>query len=71
MHNNKDCCRYETDGKLKAVFRAAKKDREKPNLVRQNFTQLSKKLGKLKKSLKRVSKRSKKRRYEDSNSDSE
>ncbi len=70
-HNTKDCCRYEKDRKEKSNFCAAKKGSIKPNLVKQNFMQLSKKLDKLKKALKKLSKEAKKHRYEDSDSHSE
>jgi hypothetical protein len=43
-HATKDCCKYKKDGTLKANFRAAKKAGEKPNLAKQSFAQLSKKL---------------------------
>jgi hypothetical protein len=46
-HNTKDCCKYDRVGKEKADFRASKKGRKIPNLARQNFTQLSKKLDNL------------------------
>ncbi len=71
MHNTKDCCRYEKDGKEKSDFRAAKKGGKKTNPLKQNFAQLSKKLDKLEKALKKLSKKAKKCRYEDSNSGSE
>ncbi len=71
MHNTKDCHRYEKDGKEKANFCAAKKGGKKPNPARQNLTQLSKKVDKLEKSLKKANMKSKKRQYEDSNSNSE
>jgi hypothetical protein len=51
MHNTKDCCRYEKDGKEKSNFYAAKKGGKKLNPARQNFAQLSKKLDKLEKAL--------------------
>jgi hypothetical protein len=71
MLNTKDCHKYDRDGKEKANFRAAKKRKKKPNPARQNFTQLSEKLDKLEKSLKKVGKKSKKCQYKDSDSDSE
>jgi hypothetical protein len=70
-HNMRDCCKYDKDGKEKANFCTAKKCGKKPNPIRQNFTQLSKKLDKLEKALKKSSKKSKKCHYKDSNSDSE
>jgi hypothetical protein len=70
-HNTMDCCRYKKDGAAKANFRAAKKLGKKPNPAKQPFAQLSKKLNKLEKTLKKVSLKSKKRCRDDSNSDSE
>ncbi len=71
MHATKDCRKYEKDGMAKANFRAAKKAGKKPNPAKQSFTQLSKKLDKLEKTLKKASHKSKKHRRDDSNSDSE
>ncbi len=70
-HNTKDCHKYDKDRKEKADFHAAKKGRKKPNPARQNFAQLSKKLDKLKKTLKKASNNSKKCRYKNSDSNSE
>ncbi len=56
-HNTHDCCRFEKDGKEKSNFRAAKKGGKKANPVNQNFTQLSEKLKKLEKALKKLSKK--------------
>jgi hypothetical protein len=70
MHNTNDCHRYEKDGKEKSDFRATKKGGKKTNLARQNFAQLSKKLGKLEKAHKKLSKKSNKGQYEYSNFDS-
>jgi hypothetical protein len=56
MHNTRDCHKYDKGRKEKSIFCAAKKGRKKPNPVRQNFAQLSKKLDKLKKTLKKVRK---------------
>ncbi len=58
-HNTKDCCRYEKDRKEKSDFCTAKKGSNKPNPAMQNFAQLYKKLDKLKKTLKKSSKKSK------------
>ncbi len=69
-HTTKDCCRYEKDGTTKVDLRAAKKADKKPNPAKQSFAQLSKKLNKLEKSLKKASHKSKKRHRDDSNSDS-
>ncbi len=71
MHNTHGCCRFEKDGKEKSDFRAAKKGGKKGNPVNHNFVQLTKKIEKLKKALKKSGKKDKKRRYEDSNSNSE
>jgi hypothetical protein len=69
MHAPKDCRKYEKDGSVIANFYDAKKIGKKPNAAKQSFTQLSDKLDKLKKSLKKVSLKSKKRRRYDSDSD--
>jgi hypothetical protein len=71
MHATKDCCRYEKDGMVKADFRTPKKAGKKSNPAKQSFAQLSKKLDKLEKTLKKASLKSKKHRRDDSNSDSE
>jgi hypothetical protein len=55
---------------VKANFRAAKKAGKKPNPAKQFFAQLSKKLDKLKKFLKKASLKSKKCRRKDRDSDS-
>ncbi len=54
---------------MKADFRAAKKAGKKPNLAKLSFAQLSKKLDKLEKTLKKTSHKSKKRHRDDSNFD--
>jgi hypothetical protein len=71
MHNTRDYCRFEKNGKEKSDFCAAKKGGKKGNPVNHNFAQLTKKIEKLEKALKKSGKKGKKRRYEDSNSDSE
>ncbi len=71
MHNTRDCRRYKKDGTEKSSFRAAKKGRKKNYPVNQNFAQLTEKTDKLEKVLKKSSKKGKKCRYEDSNSNSE
>jgi hypothetical protein len=71
MHNTRDCCRFEKDGKEKSSFRATKKGGYNWNPVNQNFAQLTNKIEKLEKALKKSGKKGKKRHYEDSNSDSE
>jgi hypothetical protein len=70
-HNTRDCCRFEKDGTEKADFHAAKKGGKKPNPTKQSFTQLSEKLDKLEKVLKKKDTKKRKRRRSDSNSDSE
>ncbi len=70
MHNTCDCCRFEKDRKEKSNFRAAKKGRRKGNPINQNFAQLTEKIEKLEKALKKSSKNGQKRRYEDSDSNS-
>jgi hypothetical protein len=54
-HATKDCRKYEKDGTAKADFCAAKKAGKKPNPVKQLFAQLSKKLDRLEKTLKKGS----------------
>ncbi len=56
-HNTRDCCRIEKDGKEKSSFRATKKDRKKGNPVNQNFAQLTKKIEKPEKVLKKSGKK--------------
>ncbi len=70
-HNIRGFPKYQKDGKEKANFCTANKGVKKTNPIKENVTQLSKKLDKLKKTLKKFSKKSKKCHYEDSNSDSE
>ncbi len=70
-HSTSECCKYEKDRTLKASFRAAKKRGKKSYPSNQNFAQLTKKIEKLEKVLKKSGKRGKKRCYKDSNSDSE
>ncbi len=70
-HNTRNCHRFENDGKEKSSFRAAKKGGKESNPVNQNFAQLTKKIKKFEKALKRSGKKGKKHRYKDSNSDSE
>ena len=70
-HNTCECRRFEKDGKEKADFHAAKKGGKKGNPINHNFAQIAETIEKLKKALKKSSKKGKKRRYEDSDSDSE
>jgi hypothetical protein len=65
-HFTKDCCKYKKDRMVKADFRTAKEAGKKPNLAKQLFAQLSKKLDKLEKILKKASHKSKKRPRDDS-----
>ncbi len=69
-HATKDCHRYKKDGTVKANFCTAKKAAKKHNPAKQLFAQLSKKLDKLEKTLKKASHKSKKRGRDNSNSDS-
>ncbi len=69
-HNTRDCHRFEKDGTEKSDFRAAKKGEKKPNPTKQSFAQLSKKLDKLKKVLKKIDTKKRKRRSSDSHSNS-
>ena len=71
MHATKDYCKYEKDGMAKANFHATKKAGKKLNPVKQLFAQLSKKLDHLEKTIKKAPHKSKKRRRDDSGSNSE
>jgi hypothetical protein len=71
MHATKDCHIYKKDGTMKANSHSAKKAGKKPNPVMQLFAQLSKKLNKFEKTLKKTSHKSKKCHRDNSNSDSE
>jgi hypothetical protein len=51
MHNTRECRKYEKDGSEKADFRAAKKGRQKSNLAKNSFVQMSEKLEKLEKAI--------------------
>ncbi len=57
MHNTRDCHRFEKDGKEKSSFRATKKGGYKSNPVNQNFAQLTDKIKKLEKALKKSGKK--------------
>jgi hypothetical protein len=70
-HATKDCHKHKKDGTLKVNFRTAKKASKKPNPAKQSFAQLSKKLDRLEKTIKKASHKSKKRHRDDSDSDSE
>jgi hypothetical protein len=69
-HATKDCCKYEKDGMAKANFLAAKKAGKKLNPAKQSFAQLSEKLDKLEKTLKKASHKSKKSCRDNSDSNS-
>jgi hypothetical protein len=70
-HNTCDCRRYEKDGTEKSDFRAVKKGGKKPNPTKQSFVQLSEKLDKIEKVLKKKDTKKGKCRRSDSDSDSE
>ncbi len=70
-HTTRECRKYEKDGTEKSSFRAAKKGRKKNYPVNQNFAQLTEKINKLEKALKKSRKKGKKHHYKDSDSDSE
>jgi hypothetical protein len=55
----------------KSSFRAAKKGGKRSNPINQNFAQLTKKIDKLEKALKKSGKKGKKHRYKNSDSNSE
>jgi hypothetical protein len=56
-HNTRDCYRFEKDRKEKSSFRAPKKGGYKSNPVNQNFAQLTDKIKKLEKALKKSGKK--------------
>jgi hypothetical protein len=70
MHNTRDCRRFKKDGREKSNIGAAKKDGRKGNPINQNFTQLTKKIKKLEKALKKSGKKGQKHCYKDSDSNS-
>jgi hypothetical protein len=70
-HNTCDCHRVEKDRKEKSNFCTAKKGGKKGNPINHNFVQLTKKIERLEKALKKSGKKGRKCQYEDSNSDSE
>jgi hypothetical protein len=69
-HATKDCRKDEKDGLVKANFHAVKKADKKPNPAKQSFAQLSKKLDKLDKTLKKASLKSNKHHRDNSDSNS-
>jgi hypothetical protein len=70
MHNTHDCRRFEKDRKEKSNFRIANKGRYKSNPVNQNFAQLTNKIEKLEKVLKKSGKKGQKCHCKDSDSNS-
>ncbi len=56
-HTTRECCKYEKDRTEKSSFRAAKKGGKKNYPVNQNFTQLTEKIEKLEKALKKSGKK--------------
>jgi hypothetical protein len=70
-HNTCNCCHFKKDGTEKSDFRTTKKGRKKPNPTKQSFAQLSKKMDKLEKVIKKKDTKMRKRRSSDSDSDSE
>ena len=70
-HSTGEHRKYEKDGTEKSSFRTAKKGGKKKYPVNQNFAQLTKKIDKLEKALKKSGEKGKKRRYKDSDSHSE
>jgi hypothetical protein len=66
-----ECRKYEKDGTEKSSFCVAKKGGKKNYPINQNFAQLTEKIDKLEKALKKSSKKGKKLCYEDSDSNSE
>ncbi len=67
----KDCRKYKNDRTVKANFCTTKKASKKPNPAKKLFAQMSKKLDKLEKTLKKASQKSKKCCKDDSDSDIE
>jgi hypothetical protein len=70
-HNTCDCHWFEKDGTGKLDFSATKKGGKKPNPTKQSFAQLSNKLDKLEKVIKKKDTKKRKRRSSDRDSDSE
>jgi hypothetical protein len=70
LHNTHDCHRFEKDGKEKSNFHASKKCGQKVTPINQNFVQLTNKIKKLEKVLKKSGKKGQKRHYEKSDTDS-
>jgi hypothetical protein len=53
MHNTKVYCRYKKDSTEKSDFCAAKKGGKNPNPTKHSFAQLSKKIDRLEKAIKK------------------
>ncbi len=70
-HSTGECHKYEKDGTEKSSFRAAKKGGKRSYTSNQNFAQLTKKIEKLERELKKSGEKGKKCCYEGSDSDSE
>ncbi len=70
-HSTNECRKYEKNGTEKSSYRSAKKGGKKGYTAKQNFAQLTEKIDKLEKALKKSTKKGKKHRYNDSDSDSE
>jgi hypothetical protein len=70
-HNTHDCRCFEKDGTEKSNFCAATKGGKKPNPMKQSFAQLSEKLDKLEKVIKKRDTKKRKRRSSGSDSNSE
>ncbi len=70
-HNTCDCHRFKKGGKEKSDLHATKKGGKKGNLVNHNFAQLTMKIEKLVKALKKSGKKGQKHGYKYSDSDSE
>ncbi len=70
-HNTRGCRRFEKKGKEESDFCTTKKGGKKGNPVNYNFVQLTKKINKFEKALKKSGKKGKKHHYEDSKSNSE
>jgi hypothetical protein len=56
-HTTRECCKYNKDGTEKSSFHAAKNGGKKNYPVNQNFAQLTKKIEKLEKALKKSGKK--------------
>ncbi len=69
MHNTKDCHRYEKDRTEKSNSHNAKKGGKKPNPMKHSSVQLSKKMDRLKKAIKKQDDKWKKHHHSDSDSD--